>query len=116
MAMIAPLLHGADVAFTNLEGTIYGRHGGWPMKQPLFHAGPPGVLDDLQALGFNALSLVNNHSFDLGPGGVLSTIEEADARGLLHAGLGADRKSAGRRSTRELRNGRKIALDRKSVV
>lgn len=72
-----------------------GRHGGWPMvgssltpvRRVIYS--PPTVLDDLKTIGFNALSLSNNHAFSLGPGGILSTLEEVGMRGFLAAGIGA---------------------------
>jgi len=80
-------LAASDVSFTNLETTIAGRKGGWPMVgnslTPVCRAiySPPEVLDELKALGFNALPLSNNHAFSLGPGGIPSTLEEVAARG-----------------------------------
>lgn len=88
-------LRAADVAFTNLEGAIAGRHGGWPMKAKSVAALPPAVLDTLRDMGFGLLSLANNHAGDLGPPGILSTIEEARARGFTIAGTGADQAAAG---------------------
>lgn len=87
-AEVQTLLRAADLSFTNFEGTIMGRHGGWPLKGAYFGCSDPGVLDCLQDVGFQALSLSNNHAFDLGPSGILSTLEEVDARGFLHAGIG----------------------------
>lgn len=95
LAPLKELLSSSDVSFTNLETTIAGRHGGWPMMSssltPPTRAifSPPAVLDDLKGMGFNSLSLCNNHAFLLGPGGILSTIEEVRARGFLAAGIGA---------------------------
>jgi poly-gamma-glutamate synthesis protein (capsule biosynthesis protein) len=103
------LIGAADVAFTNFEGAIRGRHGGWPTKPGFFGAADPMVLDVLGDLGFSALSLANNHAFDLGPGGVLSTLEEVARRGFLHAGIGVDLTSAAQPGTRDTRVGR-IAL------
>jgi poly-gamma-glutamate capsule biosynthesis protein CapA/YwtB (metallophosphatase superfamily) len=100
LSPLQTLLTGSDVAFTNLETTILGRHGGWPMVgsslTPVRRAiySPPEVLDELKVLGFNALSLSNNHAFSLGPGGILSTLEEVAARGFLAAGIGADLTAA----------------------
>ncbi len=91
---IADILRGADVAFSNFEGTIEGRHGGWPTKDAFVHVGKPVVLDALRDMGITALSLANNHAFDLGSAGILSTIEEAKARGFLIAGTGKDRAHA----------------------
>jgi poly-gamma-glutamate capsule biosynthesis protein CapA/YwtB (metallophosphatase superfamily) len=53
----------------------------------LFRPGRAGYVEDV---GFNALALSNNHAFDLGPSGVLSTLEEVAARDFLHAGIGVD--------------------------
>ena len=91
---IVEILKKADVAFTNFEGTILGRHGGSPMKGSYFGYSDPHVLDALKQTGFNALALANNHAFDLGPPGILSTLEEVRARGFLHAGIGLDRDHA----------------------
>ena len=91
---IQTLLRGTDCAFTNFEGTILGSHGGWPLKGSFFDCSDPVVLDALRETGFGALSLSNNHAFDLGPPGVLSTLEEVDKRGFLHAGLGYNRSDA----------------------
>jgi poly-gamma-glutamate capsule biosynthesis protein CapA/YwtB (metallophosphatase superfamily) len=93
-AHIVRLLRQADVAFTNFENTILGSHGGWPMKGSYFGCALPVVLDALKDIGFNALSLANNHAFDLGPPGILSTLTEVNARDFLHAGIGVDRDHA----------------------
>lgn len=50
------LLRQADLSFTNFEGTILGRHGGWPLKGSFFGCSDPVVLDTLRAIGFRALS------------------------------------------------------------
>lgn len=88
------MIQAADVAFTNYEGTTQGSYGGWPMKDEGTHASDPVVFDALKAVGFNALSLSNNHAFDWGPGGILSTLQEVGKRGFLHAGIGANRVEA----------------------
>ncbi|MQV72108.1 CapA family protein, partial [Sinorhizobium medicae] len=67
------------------------------------------VLDALGAIGFQALSLSNNHAFDLGPSGVLSTLEEVEKRGFLHAGLGRNAREVSRARIATI-NQRRIAL------
>ncbi|OHV80393.1 CapA family protein [Ensifer sp. LCM 4579] len=94
-AAIKALIRQADIAFTNFETTVFGRHGGWPMKGSYFGCSAPVVLDALKDIGFNALALSNNHAFDLGPPGVLSTLEEVEERKFLHAGIGVDATDAG---------------------
>lgn len=95
---VRALLQNADLSFTNFEGTILGEHGGWPLKGSFFGCSEPVVLDALSDAGFGALSLSNNHAFDLGPPGVLSTIEEVERRGFLHAGLGRNHSEASKAS------------------
>jgi poly-gamma-glutamate synthesis protein (capsule biosynthesis protein) len=106
---VVQALKRADIAFTNFESSIYGRHAGWPLKGSYFGCSEPVVLDALQAIGFNALALANNHAFDLGPSGILSTLEEVGARGFLHAGIGIDKAAALRPGTGVL-GGRDFAL------
>ncbi|MDX1158790.1 capsule biosynthesis protein CapA [Sinorhizobium medicae] len=106
---VQSLLRQADLSFTNFEGTILGTHGGWPLKGSFFGCSDPVVLDALGAIGFRALSLSNNHAFDLGPSGVLSTLEEVEKRGFLHAGLGRNAQEVSRASIATI-NQRRIAL------
>ncbi|MDX8541159.1 CapA family protein [Mesorhizobium abyssinicae] len=98
-----------DVVFTNFESTILGKHGGWPTKGRYFGYSRAEVLDALQDIGFNALALANNHAFDLGAGGVLSTLEEVQRRGFLHAGIGVDETDARKPGRRRL-GARDVAL------
>ncbi|WP_028055116.1 CapA family protein [Sinorhizobium medicae] len=106
---VQSLLRQADLSFTNFEGTILGTHGGWPLKGSFFGCSDPAVLDALGAIGFQALSLSNNHAFDLGPSGVLSTLEEVEKRGFLHAGLGRNAREVSRASIATI-NQRRVAL------
>ncbi|MER9236814.1 CapA family protein [Mesorhizobium sp. M0622] len=108
-AAIKALIRQADIAFTNFETTVFGRHGGWPMKGSYFGCSAPAVLDALKDIGFNALALSNNHAFDLGPPGVLSTLEEVAERGFLHAGIGVDAADA-RRPGMKTFGTRRVAL------
>ncbi|RVK41328.1 capsule biosynthesis protein CapA, partial [Sinorhizobium meliloti] len=41
---VQSLLRQADLSFTNFEGTILGRHGGWPLKGSFFGCSDPVVL------------------------------------------------------------------------
>ena len=93
-AQVLQTLGGADVAFTNLECTLRGEEGGWPTKSSYLGVAEPVVLDALSAFGFNMLSLSNNHAFDLGSGGILSTLAEIDKRRFCAAGIGRDRADA----------------------
>ena len=90
---IVPIVDRSDVVFTNLEVAIAGA--GCPCQPTrndvFFHGAPPVVLDYLAEFGVSLLSLANNHSWDYGAAGILSTIEEADARGFVHSGTGTRR-------------------------
>jgi poly-gamma-glutamate synthesis protein (capsule biosynthesis protein) len=88
---MAALLKG-DVKFTNFEAVVTepGQpnastpetrpNGGWLT--------PPGALGSLQALGFNLVSLANNHAWDLKIPGIQNTLREASRLNLAHAGIG----------------------------
>lgn len=106
---IQKILKAADVSFTNLETTIAGPYGGWPTKSGLTTAAPPSVLDTLSELGINALALSNNHAFDFGQSGILSTLQEVEQRGFLHAGTGRSLAAAARGGVRDI-NGTRVSL------
>ena len=50
----------------------------------------PEVLDCLREMGFNLLSLSNNHAVDLGQAGLRTTRDEVARRGFGFAGTGAN--------------------------
>jgi poly-gamma-glutamate synthesis protein (capsule biosynthesis protein) len=108
-AAVRRILGKSDFAFTNFESTIFGSHGGWPMKGSFFGSSQPVVLDTLQSIGFQGLSLSNNHAYDLGSSGILSTLEEVERRGFLHAGIGRNRTAAAQYGRAEI-SGRKLGL------
>jgi poly-gamma-glutamate capsule biosynthesis protein CapA/YwtB (metallophosphatase superfamily) len=89
MSAIAALLKG-DVNFTNFEGTV--AKPGQPNDSVPFQGSgflaPPEALDSLKALGFNLVSLSNNHSADLKVPGIQNTLEQAKRLDLAHAGIG----------------------------
>ncbi len=51
----------------------------------------------------------NNHACDLGPSGILSTLEEVERRGFLHAGIGRNHTAAARAAKGSF-GGKKVAL------
>ena len=106
---VLDFLRQGNVVFTNFESTILGRYGGWPTKGRYFDYSRPEMLDALQTMGFNALALANNHAFDLGPAGVLSTLGEVWSRGFLHAGIGTDATDA-MKPGRQRHGGRDVSL------
>jgi len=92
---VRAVLRQADACFTNLEVAIYGPGAGEPQKSgTFFHAAQPVVLDCLKDMGFNLLAMSNNHAWDLGDGGILSTISAVRERGFVHAGTGTNVQEA----------------------
>ena len=83
---IASLLKG-DVVFTNFEATILDVRKGQSPKDGRFLS-PPEALESLKTLGFNLLSLSNNHSWDLKVPGLENTLEQVKRLDLVHAGIG----------------------------
>ena len=111
---LKPLIQDADVAFTNFEMAVVSEEGrcGLPddyvtfLGQPSLsgearpgntsgpHAVDPSVMDFLADLGFDLMSLANNHAWDLGDCGVAATRKAATAGGVTFAGTGPDVSSA----------------------
>jgi poly-gamma-glutamate synthesis protein (capsule biosynthesis protein) len=87
---VVPLLAGADVVFTNLEVSVCAKDAECQPTRTdeYFHGAGPRVIDYLDSIGVNLLSLANNHAWDYGSRGILSGIEEASSRGIVHAGTG----------------------------
>ena len=88
------LVHSADVAFANMEGSIidgdewpaFGSGMGWAGS---YLGAPPLMVDELKFLGITALYAANNHAADFGEQGILSTIKHLRAGGIPFAGIGA---------------------------
>jgi len=105
---VRPVVQAADVAFTNFEMAINGPDNqcnvpedyvtvlGQPRIPPEFqpgnvsnpHAIEAPVMDFLASMGFDLMSLSNNHTWDLGECGVEVTRATADRYGVTHAGTG----------------------------
>jgi len=97
-APVAKLIHDADVAFGNFEGTALdasrltavpqAEFGGvWIIDSPL-------VPKDLKAIGFDVMSRANNHALDWGVEGMRNTSRLLDEAGIVHAGTGDHRAGA----------------------
>jgi poly-gamma-glutamate capsule biosynthesis protein CapA/YwtB (metallophosphatase superfamily) len=82
-------LANADVRFTNLEVAVATRDAAVEPRRNAERVDPQ-VLDCLREMGFNLLSLSNNHALDLGQAGLRATREEVARRGFGFAGTGAN--------------------------
>lgn len=91
-AAVEKYLHGNDVTFGNLEGTLLdtGSPATYKMhlksKAYLFRM-PTCCGEVLKDAGFNALSIANNHIGDFGDIGRASTMNILDSLGINYAGL-----------------------------
>lgn len=108
---LAALLKTGDIVFANYEGTIHGLAGPakrcndprlcYVFRSPPFHA------ETLKRLGFNLVSLANNHSGDFGDPGRVATFETFRRIGVAAAGPDRD----GMRSTVvRLRDGTRVGF------
>jgi poly-gamma-glutamate synthesis protein (capsule biosynthesis protein) len=95
-ADLANLIRRATLGFTNLELTIEEprRDSDRPLPPGRGQAAPAATADALRALGFDVVSLANNHALDFGPEGLTGTITALDGAGVVHAGAGDDLAAA----------------------
>ncbi|MFH1765599.1 MAG: CapA family protein [Gemmatimonadota bacterium] len=85
------LVQGATAAFVNLEILF---HNFEPDIIPASASGgtymqaDPAIAKELAWMGFDMVSMANNHTGDYGVGALRSTTRAVDAVGLMHAGTG----------------------------
>ncbi|HEY2792684.1 MAG TPA: CapA family protein [Micromonosporaceae bacterium] len=87
------VLERADVRFANLEAPLVAD------GRALFSTGvrlksPPALVGVLQHLGFEVVTLANNHMLDYGRIGLADTLAAAKAAGFPTVGAGADAQAA----------------------
>jgi poly-gamma-glutamate capsule biosynthesis protein CapA/YwtB (metallophosphatase superfamily) len=88
---VSDLLHGATLAFGNMETSILDIRafsGSLRTVDDWGMLATPDVADDLRSLGFRLMSRANNHAMDWGDEGLRETGRLADAAGIVHAGTG----------------------------
>src|SRR5580765_3944455 len=97
-APVGKIIHDADLAFGNFEGTAIDLSRTPAVPQAEFGGvwiiGAPSVAKDLKAIGFDVMSRANNHATDWGLEGMRQTSRELDAAGIVHAGVGEHRAAA----------------------
>ncbi|MBI3183725.1 MAG: CapA family protein [Myxococcales bacterium] len=87
---VAPALQDADVTFGNLETVLAdsgdsAKCGPKSTKCFAFRA-PTAYAKVLRSVGFDVMSIANNHAGDFGPEGRKATIAALDHAGILHSG------------------------------
>src|SRR3982750_3574519 len=97
-APVARLIHDADAAFGNFEGTAIDLARTPAVPQAEFGGvwiiGTPLVAKDLKTIGFDVMSRANNHATDWGLEGMRQTSRALDEAGIVHAGVGEHRAAA----------------------
>ena len=92
MMQLLEHVRAADVAFGNLESSLIDfAHFQGPFAGS---EAPLATGAAVRAMGFTLLNTANNHSFDGGLAGMLSTQAELDRLGVVHAGTGGNLQEA----------------------
>lgn len=105
--LIRPYLCG-DIVIGNQEVPIGGEELGVSGTAYSFNA-PVAIAEQLPQVGFDVLTLSNNHSYDRGYEGAVNTLENLCANDILPVGLYADETSAEQIAIVE-ENGIRIAI------
>ncbi|AFY69989.1 Capsule synthesis protein, CapA [Thalassoporum mexicanum PCC 7367] len=88
-AAIAAALSGSDLLFGNFESTLTNHpYAAKDTSRPNVFAfrTPPDYAEQLKQIGFDVLSVANNHSFDFGDVGFLETIANIENAGMAAVG------------------------------
>ncbi|WP_374929508.1 CapA family protein [Kytococcus sedentarius] len=109
-AGVADELAAPDLTLGNLETTLgTAADQGQKVGKRYTFMSPPNSPKVLQDVGFDYVSLANNHTYDFGVRGITTTVEHLNAAGLPFSGAGADPAAARKPAIIEA-NGRRIAV------
>ena len=103
---IEDYIKGNDLAIVNQETIVTDVVA--PTSYPTF-ASPKAVADKVKSLGFNAVSMCNNHVLDKGEAAIQDSLQYWDSLGVLHYGVYADQADCDNIKTMEI-NGIKFAF------
>ncbi len=105
---LAPVFRNADFNITNLECPLTRSNTGSRKSGPHLKAGKETAAL-LRKLGFQAVTLANNHIMDYGSEGLNDTLAALSENGVLHTGAGQDLREAGKPLIVEVK-GKSVAL------
>jgi poly-gamma-glutamate capsule biosynthesis protein CapA/YwtB (metallophosphatase superfamily) len=88
LAGVAGVLGAADVAVGNMDGVLSRR--GYPREKLITIRADPAEAADYAQLGFDVISVANNHGTDYGETGLFDTLEALESAGIRPVGGGAD--------------------------
>jgi poly-gamma-glutamate synthesis protein (capsule biosynthesis protein) len=84
---VVELVSGADVAVGNLDTSLTTR--GYPREKLInVRANPEIVAPDIAQMGFDVISVANNHATDYGETGLFDTLEALESAGVRPVGGG----------------------------
>ncbi len=98
-ANVKKYIEGADIAVLNQETLVTDAYE--PSSYPQF-CSPPEVADAVTALGFNVISMSNNHVLDKYEDGLISSLDFWDKKGVLHYGAYRSQEDADNIRTMEV--------------
>ena len=94
VAAVRALLQSADIAFGNLEAPVSAR--GTPVDKWINMRMPPALLPDVLDMGFDIVTLANNHMWDFGELAFCDTLRHLNDHALPYVGAGAHLDAAWR--------------------
>ena len=106
-----------DVRFFNFESIIY-REGIWgnQFNGGSFHNSDIKTLDIAKEYGFNMMTFANNHTFDWGYGGLISTLDALKTTKFVHSGVGMNLDEASAPAYLDTKNGRVALISMASSI
>ena len=114
---VSDYIRKGDARFFNFESIIY-KDGIWgnQFNGGSFHNSDPRTLDIAAEYGFNMMSFANNHTFDWGYGGLISTLEALKTRNFTHTGVGMNLDEAAAPAYLETPTGRVALISMSSSI
>lgn len=106
---LVELIREADAAFCNMEMPIHDFDAVPGIAEGTYGTAEPNAARELRWMGFNMVSMANNHSYDYGAEGFLSSQQKFDEAGIIHAGTGRNLAEARAASYMDTPRGR-VAL------
>jgi poly-gamma-glutamate capsule biosynthesis protein CapA/YwtB (metallophosphatase superfamily) len=88
LGRVVEVFAAADVAVGNIDSVLSTR--GYPREKLITLRREPAVAEDLAKIGFDVISVANNHGTDYGEVGLFDTIEALEGAGVRAVGGGKD--------------------------
>lgn len=92
----AHLLREADIAFANLEAPVTASDDRFPLWRKYLYKVEPAAIPAWRDVGFDLVSLANNHISDYRDRGVVDTVRHLRAAGIATVGAGPTERQARR--------------------